>query len=90
MKEPIKIIWKYKNENRRIQYNMYIFIGNVSNDIKKILESITELTLYETFIKIDKVNYVKLEKFYGEKWYLHFFNTYHINSIIYNIAMLKL
>ena len=38
MNDPIKIIWKYKNNNRRTQYNTYIFIGDVSKSIKKILD----------------------------------------------------
>ena len=40
-KTPIKIIHKFKNNNRRTQYIQYIFIGsNVDNDILVLLESI--------------------------------------------------
>ena len=38
MEDPIKLIWKYKNINRRTQYHQYIFIGNVNTPaLMKIL-----------------------------------------------------
>src|ERR1700681_4021327 len=41
---PLKIMWKWKNARGRVQYNAYIFIGNiVPNDIVQILEKITDL-----------------------------------------------
>jgi len=83
--QPIKLIWKYKNNNRRIQYNTYIFIGDVPKDINRILENIQDYTLYETFAKLSKQDYNTLEKYYGAYWYRSFFNTYHINAILLNI-----
>jgi hypothetical protein len=81
MKDPIKIIHKFKNNNRRIQYKMYIFIGSlVPNDIMNILEGITEKNFYTTLNTISKTDYEKLEKLYGEFWYEKFFISYHINS----------
>ena len=77
--QPIKILWKYKNNNRRVQYNTYIFIGNVPKDIYKVLETIQDYSLYETFVKLNKQEYFILEKYYGAYWYRNFFNTYHIN-----------
>ena len=77
MNDPIKLIWKYKNNNRRVQYNKYIFIGDiVPKDIMKILEKIEDLDFYETLFKLHKNEYNKLESFYGEKWYDKFFNVY--------------
>ena len=50
---PIKIIWKYKNSNKRIQYNTYIFVGNmVSKDIMNILNDIKEILSKKDKIEI--------------------------------------
>ena len=83
MKDPIKIILKYKNNVRRIQFLTYIFIGDmVPKDVKKILDDITDKSLYETLISLNKNEYNKLQAYYGEKWYELFFNVYHINGSI--------
>lgn len=83
MNDPVKIIWKYKNNNRRIQYNTYIFIGNlVPRGLQEILNKIADLKFYDTMIKLHKDEHKKLEDFYGSEWYLKFFNIYHINSSI--------
>ena len=40
MKNPYKIIHKFKNNNGRIQYNIYIFIGSlVDDDLLKVLKN---------------------------------------------------
>lgn len=85
MDDPIKIIWKFKNNNRRTQYHMYVFVGSVPKDIMTILNKIADLNLYDTLINIHKTEYKKLETQYGAKWYMLFFNTYHINATIYMI-----
>ena len=85
MNDPIKVIWKYKNDNRRTQYLVYIFIGNVSKSIKKILDKIQNLNLYDTLLQLTKEEYTQLEKLYGLNWYTKFFNLYHINNTIYSI-----
>jgi hypothetical protein len=47
MKDPIKIIHKFKNHNRRIQYKVYIFVGSlVPQDIIKILDKQPDLYQY--------------------------------------------
>ena len=56
MNDPIKIIWKYKNDNRRTQYLVYIFIGNITKSIKKILDKIKDLNLYDTLIQLTNTN----------------------------------
>jgi len=56
MKDPIKIIHKFKNNNRRIQYKNYIFVGPlVPEDIIKILELIPRM-LFNPYTKIIKFN----------------------------------
>jgi hypothetical protein len=82
MNEPIKVIWKFKNNNRRTQYNQYIFIGEISSNLMKVLKKIEDLTFYETLINLTKDEYKSIEKTYGEFWYKYFFNTYHLNSAI--------
>ena len=79
MHEPIKVIWKFKNNNRRTQYSQYIFIGDVPQNVMKVLRKIKDLNFYDTLIQITKDEYGVLEKRYGKKWYSYFFNTYHLN-----------
>lgn len=85
MNRPYKLIWKYKNNNRYVQYNTYIFVGDVTSDIKKILDKIKNLSLSETFIQINKGDIKKMENLYGNKWYAYFFNMYHIGYSISQI-----
>lgn len=85
MDDPIKIIFKYKNNNRRTQHHLYIFVGNVAPKIMSILNSIKDKSLYDSLISLDKSDYTKLEKQYGTFWYKKFFNTYHILHTINNI-----
>ena len=81
MRDPIKIIHKFKNNNRRIQYKVYIFIGSlVPKEILKILESFVDKDLYTTLNTLSKNEHTELEKLYGEYWYEKFFISYHINS----------
>lgn len=83
MNDPVKILWKYKNDNRRVQYNTYIFIGNkVPIDIQKSLDKIINLNFYDSLITLNKTEYKKLEDFYGVEWYNKFFNTYHVHHSI--------
>lgn len=80
MKDPIKIIHKFKNNNRKMQYKVYIFIGPlVPKEIMEILESIVNKDFYTTLNTITKKEYQILENFYGEFWYEKFFLSYHIN-----------
>lgn len=82
MDDPIKIIWRYKNNHRRLQYHIYIFVGNVPADILKILEKVSELNLYNTLISLTKGELRRIGEFYGNNWYRKLFNMYHINYII--------
>jgi hypothetical protein len=83
MNDPVKIIWKYKNDNRRVQYNTYIFVGNqVPHDIQKSLDKIINLNFYDALISLNKTEHKKLEDFYGNEWYNKFYNTYHVHHSI--------
>jgi hypothetical protein len=82
MKDPIKIIHKFKNNNRRIQYKVYIFVGTlVPKNIMKILEIIENKDFYTTLDSISKNDYNEMETYYGPLWYEKFFISYHINSM---------
>ena len=85
MNDPMKLIWKYKNNNKKIQYSIYIFVGSISKPMKKILDKISELNFYDTLINLTKDEYAQLEKYYGINWYNKFFNVYHLNNTIFQI-----
>ena len=86
MNDPIKLIWKYKNNNKKIQYNVCIFVGSLlDKNIKLILNKISELSFYDTLINIHNDEYKQMEQQYGTNWYNFFFNTYHINNTIHII-----
>ncbi len=86
MDKPVKVIFKYKNNNKKVQYNLYIFIGNlISEEVEKILLFIKKLNFYETITKISKSELLLLEKSYGEYWYDTFFISYHLNASIKEI-----
>ncbi len=85
MDDPIKIIFRYKNNSRRVQHHIYIFIGEVPSAVRSVLNKITDLSLYETWSQISKPDLSKLEKHYGEEWWKKFFNTYHLNFTISSI-----
>ena len=82
-KDPIKIIHKFKNNNRRIQYRVYIYIGShIPENIMNILEAIKDKDLYTSLNTISKDNYSLLENYYGKFWYYKIFLSYHIESQI--------
>jgi hypothetical protein len=67
MKDPIKIIHKFKNNNRRIQYKVYIYVGYlVPKEIMTILNSFIDKDFYLTLNTLSKKQYTELEKMYGE------------------------
>lgn len=85
MNDPIKILFKYKNNNRKYQYNTYIYVGPVSSSIKKILGRIKDLNFIDTLTNLEKTDISQMEKIYGDKWYNFFFNNYHITFSINSI-----
>ena len=82
MNNPIKIIYKVKNLQNEYQYNNYIYIGKIDNNIKNILEKIKNINLYKTLTILSKTDYIILENYYGKKWYYKLFNSKHINKTI--------
>ena len=81
MDSPIKIIHKFKNNNRRIQYKIYIFIGsNVPTSIKEILDFITNKDFYTMLTTVKQKDYNQMEEYYGEFWYEYFYTSYHLNN----------
>jgi len=81
MTDPIKIIHKFKNNNRRTQYKVYIFIGSlIPPDIYKLLELIKDKDFYTSLNTLSIADHNKLVNFYGEFWYEKFFMSYHINA----------
>jgi len=81
MKDPIKIIHKFKNNNKRIQYKNYIFLGSLlPEEIIKILEIIKKKDFYNSLILISNKQYNLLKNYYGERWYENFFISYHLKS----------
>ena len=82
MNDPIKIVFKFKNNNKRTQYHMYIFVGDIPKNILKIIKKIEDTSLYDSLMVLTKEDIKEMVNFYGEKWYYKFFNTYHINFTI--------
>ena len=86
MNNPKKIIFKFKNKNRRVQYHTYIYIGPLlSNNDRKIIESFKDKSFYETLIDIKKKQVKVLSDIYSEYWYKYFFNFYHLENEISKI-----
>ena len=76
MDNPIKLIYKYKNLNKRIQYQLFIFLGyKISPDIKSILEKIKNLNFYDSLMELNLKEYQKLENYYGKLWFKNFFTS---------------
>jgi hypothetical protein len=83
--EPIKVIYKYKNINRKTQYLIYIFLGSLGKKYEKILSKIENLNLYDTLIELTKEEEYKLMEGFGDLWMVKFFNIYHISGFINKI-----
>lgn len=80
MEDPIKIIYKVKNNNRKNQYHIYIFLGNlVDSTIQKILKKFKDLNLFDTLISLNEKEIKELETKYGQKWYNFFFVHHHVD-----------
>lgn len=88
MYNPIKVIYKFKNVNRRNQYYIFIFVGFlVTKDIKKILSKIQDLNFYDSLIELNINEKNKLEDVYNKKWYNSFFTTEHLKNQIKEISI---
>ena len=78
--KPFKIIYKYRNANRKFQYFYYIFLGNVPASIKKIISKIVNLSLFDTLLELSADNIEELENYYDIYWYENLFLSDHINK----------
>lgn len=85
MDDPIKIVFKYKNNNGKYQHHIYIFVGDVPSTILSILKKIRDKTFIESLLLLESKEYKKLIDFYGEFWYKKFFNTFHVEYMIKQI-----
>lgn len=82
MNNPYKILYKVKNKLGKYHYFIYVFVGNVPQEIKNILLKIQNLSLSETFKSINKIEFNEMKDFYGINWFYFFFNKYHINKFL--------
>ena len=79
MNDPVKLIYKYKNINKRSQYQLFIYVGYLLDDsIKKILLKIKKLNFYDTLIELSMKEIDQLSNVYGIKWYTYFFLVDHL------------
>ena len=79
MNEPIKVIHKYKNINRKIQYNVIIFVGNLLNEnTNKVLKKIKDKSLIESLLELNDRDITIMNNEYGQYWYKYFYIDKHI------------
>ena len=87
MNSPIKIIYKYKNDNRKIQYQYYIFVGSLLQpNLLKVLKKIQDSNFFDSLLNLSDREVELLVNFYGEYWYKYFFITEHLIFSINNIS----
>ncbi len=80
--EPIKLIYKYKNNNKKSQYLTYIFLGEIGKKYENILKKIEKLNIYDTLNLLTREEEQKLISGFGDLWMTKFFNIYHIISFV--------
>ncbi len=87
MNSPIKIIYKYKNDNRKNQYQYYVFVGSLlPTGIQKVLKKMQDLNFFDTLVTLSDKEIGSLVDFYGEFWYKYFFLTEHLGASIQAIV----
>lgn len=81
MKDPIKIIHKFKNTNKRMHYKLFIFVGSlVPDNILSVLDIIKNKDFYNSLVTLSNNQYELLETFYGDKWFEKFFISHHLKN----------
>ena len=55
-------MYKYKNDNKKTQNLIYIYVGNEGREYEDIFKKIKNLNLYETFISLSVKDIKRLEK----------------------------
>jgi hypothetical protein len=83
--EPKKVIFKYKNEKRKIQNLIYIYVGNIGLNYKNIFDKIKNYDLHTTLLKLTQKEIKELTNAYGNLWITYFFNIYHISKFINSV-----
>ena len=85
-----KIIYKYKNINKNIQYDIFIFLGITNTSIIDILNIIKNYSFLDVLTKLNSNYHLKLIEYYGDNWYNNFFTYHHINNIFNDIKINKM
>lgn len=78
--KPYKLLWRYRNKNDRLQWNMYIYVGNVIPAMKRTLQKIAPLSMYDTLTTIDNKERHHLEAAWGPTWFQYLFPSAHIDE----------
>ena len=89
LNKPFKIIYRYRNDNRKFQYNYYIFLGNVPNSIRRIIIKIKSLNLIDTLLELSQDEINILEEYYDMYWYENLFLSEHIIHIKQNFKSMN-
>lgn len=79
MDSPVKIIFKFKNDQSVYQYFLYIFIGKVPTELQKILNKIQNLDIINTLETLETKEIKILEEYYTENWHHYFFLSYNLD-----------
>jgi hypothetical protein len=80
LSKPFKIIYRYRNNNRKFQYHYYVFLGNVPNNIRRIVSKITDLSFFQTLKELSPDEITSLENYYDTYWYENFFLSDHLKK----------
>jgi hypothetical protein len=79
--QPIKAIHCIPNSRNHIYYRCYIYLGKEPTaSVRKILDSIAELSLIDSFDMLGKKDFSELSKAYGDQWWTHFFPSFHLRK----------
>ncbi len=78
MDDPVKVIWKIKNRNKKIHYHVYVFVGDIKpKNIMDILEKIKKINLLDAWTSLTDKEHASIVKEYGEYWYEKFYLSQH-------------
>ena len=78
--KPFKIIYKYRNANRKFQYFYYLFLGNIPSSIRRIITKIINLSFIDSLLELSPDEIIILENYYNIYWYENLFLIDHINK----------
>lgn len=82
MKRPVKIVYKYKNIHGKYQYALYVFVGNVKNNVKRALKLCEDDDYTAVKSRLHSPKYKNdlhvLQNEFGEDWIHYMFTNEHI------------